>query len=374
MRIIFIIKSLASRHGVERAISDKANYFARLGNQIALLTYEQGSHALAFPIDIAIRHLDIDVKFFVLSKYPLLKRFLLLKKAHRLFKERLCLFVDDFKPDIIVTTTYSCICMGDIMSVKSRVPIVVESHSILNYEMPTNSLRHIIQKFIYLRALKKCNLLIALTKGDATCWKHYFPQVLSIPNPVSFYCNDIEHQKRLSGRIICVGRLQEPKRFDIVIEAFSMIADKYPEWYVDIYGDGDYRNTLEKIILQKGLELRIFLRMSTKDLYAEYVSSQFFVHSSEFEGFGLVLIEAMACGLPVVSTNCPFGPSEIVENGINGFLTELDAYDMASKMEWMISHEKERNEMGKNAHLTAARYKEHVVMKEWEKAYESVLE
>ena len=80
-----------------------------------------------------------------------------------------------------------------------------------------------------------------------------------------------------------------------------------------------------------------------------YYTSQFFVHSSEFEGFGLVLIEAMACGLPVISANCPFGPSEIVENGINGILTQLDPYDMASKMEWMISHEKERNEMGKNA-------------------------
>jgi len=93
---------------------------------------------------------------------------------------------------------------------------------------------------------------------------------------------------------------------------------------------------------------------------------------SDYEGLPLVLIEAMACGIPVVSTDCPYGPREIIDDGVTGLLSAMDAQALADKMEWMMSHEAEREEMGARAHQAAARYKKDVVMVEWEKAYLSL--
>jgi len=130
---------------------------------------------------------------------------------------------------------------------------------------------------------------------------------------------------------------------------------------------------LEGLIASKRIQSCVHLIPPTKDIYNEFQRSQFFVLSSDYEGFGLVIIEAMACGIPVVSTDCPYGPSEIIEDGKTGLLAKMDVQDLADKMEWMITHEEERKAMGARAHQAAARYRKEVVMPEWEKAYLSVV-
>ena len=125
-------------------------------------------------------------------------------------------------------------------------------------------------------------------------------------------------------------------------------------------------------MLTKGLSGRINIYNYTSDLVSEYMKSQFLVLSSDYEGFGLVIVEAMACGIPVVATNCPHGPSDIIENGVTGLLSDLDVKDLAIQMEWMISHQEERRIMGIKAHETAALYKQDVIMKKWVSAYKPV--
>ena len=255
------------------------------------------------------------------------------------------------------------------MALKERTPVIVESHSVLVYELPADTWIHKIQKRVYLKSLKPCDLLIALTEGDAACWRHYVRQVEVVPNPVSFYVDHLDALSRQPGRIISVGRLQEPKRFDVLIDAFALIAQRFPDWSVDIYGDGEFRERLGRQIHQHGLASRVSLRMPTSDIRSAYEHSQLFVMSSDFEGFGLVLVEAMACGLPVISTDCPYGPAEIVEDGVTGLLCKMDAHDMADKLSWLITHEQERVEMGRRAHQAAARYRQTVVMQQWEQVY-----
>ena len=142
---------------------------------------------------------------------------------------------------------------------------------------------------------------------------------------------------------------------------------------MDIYGDGEDRGKLESLIKDLSMDNRIFLKSQTDDIFKEFKSSQFCVISSDFEGFSLVLIEAMGCGLPVVSTACPYGPQELIEDGITGILSDLEVDSLAQKIEWMATHDSERKMMGNNAHLAAALYKKEIVMARWEAAYYSVL-
>jgi glycosyltransferase involved in cell wall biosynthesis len=169
---------------------------------------------------------------------------------------------------------------------------------------------------------------------------------------------------------MAVGRLFEQKRFDRLIDAFALIAYKYPEWRLEIFGNGPLENKLLAQSNKHKLSNRILIHPPTHSIYDEYQCSQFMVLSSDYEGFGLVIAEAMACGLPVVSTNCPYGPSEIIEDKVTGLLTKLNVQDLADKMEWMITHPKERTLMGRQAHQSAGRYAQDVLMPQWLKAYQ----
>ena len=198
-----------------------------------------------------------------------------------------------------------------------------------------------------------------------------------IPNPVTYYPPSVQHSALpdTQFRIICVGRLSPQKRFDRMIDAFATIADKYPQWHVDIFGGGEKHSvvSLQQRIAEKGLKGRVDINPPINDIYAEYQRSEFFVLSSDFEGFGLVITEAMSCGIPVVATDCPYGPSEIIEDGKTGLLAKMDVEDLAAKMEWMITHDAERQQMGILARQAVARYQLEQVMPKWEQAYLSVL-
>ena len=153
-----------------------------------------------------------------------------------------------------------------------------------------------------------------------------------------------------------------------------MLSHRYPKWHLDIYGRGADREMLLKQIEGYRLTDRIIIHEPVEDVFCEYQRSQFFVLSSDYEGFGLVIVESMACGTPVVSTDCPYGPAEIIEDGVTGLLCQMDVHDLASKMEWMILHDSERGEMGAAAHKSAAKYKKDRILCMWTEVYQSISE
>lgn len=372
MKIVFVIRSLANAHGVERTIIDKANYLAENHHDVLLVTYEQGSHPYAFPISPSVKCVDLDCRYFMVFRYSLPRRLFEAWRIRRRFCERMRKLVDETAPDVLIASTYEGEFMKEIISLSDRTRIVLESHTAFVAHMRGNGMLERIRKHRVLNNIKHCNLLIALTVHDAESWQRYIKNVKVVVNPLTFFPEKIVRGGNENNRIIAAGSLQSTKRFDRLINAFSLIANNYQTWSVDIFGEGPSKSELENLIRQKDLVGRVNLKGMTNDIYKEYQRSQFFVLSSDDEGFGLVIVEAMSCGLPVVSTDCPFGPSEIIEDGVTGLLSKLNPEDLAEKMEWMITHAKEREEMGLHARQAAARYKKDVVMKEWELAYLSV--
>ena len=373
MNIVFLIRSVANKGGLERTITDKVNALADMGHTVTLVTYEQGSHPYAFPIESTVRCIDLACRYYTIYKFPLFKRLYEDWKMKRRFAKKMRAFVNQVRPDVFVTTTYIKEFMDVVMSLRYQTRVVVESHTAFTHDMMGGTIIDRIRKFGLLCSVKRCDLLIALTMDDTECWIQHVRNVATVSNPLTSYPETLSHPSKESGRIISVGRLEPQKRFDRLIKAFSLIAQKYPLWHIDIYGEGGDEVALQRLIEENGIAKQIHLKGVTSDVYSEYERSQFFVFSSDFEGFGLVLIEAMACSIPVVSTDCPYGPSEIIEDGKTGLLSKMDAKDLAEKMEWMITHEEERNAMGIAARKAAARYRKEIVMPQWEKAYLSVI-
>ncbi len=372
---------MAQKAGTERVMSDKINWLYNKGHSVIIVTYEQGNHPVSFLLNSGVKIIDLNTRFFNLGHLPLLRRLLELRKLRTIFAKRLQKVLDDEHPDIIVTTTYSLKIIDIIARLNSSSKKIVESHAVCysvakEFDFRENIiLKHIARLFdkFYLGQMRKYDLFISLTKGDSNDWRRYVDNILTIPNPLTFYPSRLPVKKQ-SFRILCVGRLTNVKGFDLLINSYAKIADKFPKWYIDIYGDGEDREILEKYIKRYRLEKNIHLCGSTSNIYEEYCKSDFFVLSSRNEGFGLVLIEAMSCACPCVSFRCKYGPEDIITDGVSGLLVkDGDINDLADKMAWMMSHDKERIEMGKKARKIASNYQLDKIMQRWEKAYLSVL-
>lgn len=368
--------------GVERLMSDKMNYMAEQGHQITLVTYEQGTHPMPFELHDSIKHIDLNTRFFTLKKYALPRRLVEIFLLQKTFKKRLQNAVDDIRPDIIHTTTYSISLISIILNLKTKAKKTIESQVSYDSILKENDFRgkSILQTIArkydnYLFSkLKLFDAFFALTKGDAAQWQHYYKNVTIIPNPLTNYPKTIKEHHEPHYRIICAGRLNFQKGFDLLIEAFSLIADKCPKWNIDIFGSGDEEQTLRKLLNQKHLEKRILIHPASNNIFDEFQNSDFFVLSSRFEGMPLVVAEAMSCGIPIVSFRCKYGPEETLTDHVDGLLVQDgDINELSEKMLWMTQHHQERLNMGTAARETAKKFKKEVVVEKWLETFNSLL-
>ena len=385
MQIVYIYPHYAKKAGTERMLIDKMNWLTSQGHHVVALSYEQGNHPFAFSLSPSVECVDLNVRFFPLYQMSIIKRLFMLFIKRKVLRKALETFLYEHKPDLIICTTYTpfVIRMLGRLCPSMNIPFVIESHVSCFSNSMTYKFRHrpIIHFFTTLfdnwtlGNVSRANLLIALTKGDASEWQRYIDRILVIPNPLPFYPKNVTLHDVCRHRILCVGRLHEQKGFDMLIDAFAMVAHQCPEWHIDIIGEGSEKTMLEEKISRCQLKNRISLCPLTDSISDEYMQSDFFVLSSRYEGFALVLLEAMSCGIPCVAFNCKYGPEDVIEDGVDGLLVEDgNIKALSEKMLWMITHKKERKEMGIRARQSVARYKKENVMKEWESAYLSVLD
>lgn len=378
MRLLFIIKSFAQVGGVERVMSDKMNYLAFVGHQVMLVTYEQGNHPLVFELHHNIRHKDLDCRFFTLLGMSLIKRIAMNLLMKRKFYKQIKTIIEEYKPNTIISPTYPLDIIGELASAKGHSRLIIESHmtyiqALKEYSKSRSYIGRIIARLYdkqALRLLRKSDCLVVLTQGDCNFWSQYVPHVKVLPNPLTSYPELINDVLKDNYRIISIGRLTSIKRFDRLIDAFAIICNDNPFWHIDIFGDGSDKDMLISKISKLGLDNRVIIHPPTNDIFTELKKSQFLVMTSESEGFALVIIEAMACGIPCLSFNCPYGPGEIIEHNKTGLLAANgDISDFAHKMSYLMKNPDIIKLMGKEARISAAKYKKEKVMKAWEQIY-----
>ncbi|NCC18038.1 MAG: glycosyltransferase family 4 protein [Bacteroidia bacterium] len=316
-------------------------------------------------------------KKIVYWRLPIYKRtFSYLIKQIR-YKRRLKELLFEIRPDITISTLRREI--NFLNSIKDGSKKIGEIHfSRTHYRnMESNGKENVLKRLIsklwmsqLIRELKKLSMFVTLSSEDNDRWGEIKNRTY-IYNPLSFFPNKTSDCNK--KQVIAVGRYTYQKGFDMLIESWKYVKEKHPDWVLKIYGGGERKSYIE-LRDRYGLEENVFLEPSTDNIIDKYCESSFFVLSSRFEGFGMVITEAMACGLPAVSFTCPSGPKDIIKDGEDGLWVENgNIKEMAEKISFLIENDKLRKEMGRKARINVERFKIENIAKQWEDLFNKVL-
>lgn len=380
MRILYVYKSIALLAGMERVLTDKMNYLSeQLGYDVYLITYEQDTNPFSYQLSPRVIHKDLGVLLYTKSRYPFPQRLWVYRKMRKLLKNRLYEEVDKINPDIIIATNYSFPIIDIIANIPGKSKRILETHiakdALLKSAEFTNFSFFKVAAHFYdlymLCQIKKFDVLVTLTEQDRRKWEGII-NTITIPNVLTTFPAKVADST--NKLLISVGRYDAQKGYDLLIEAWSLVVAKHPDWQMHIFGSGPLRNFLLKMIDEYGIASSFILNPPTPEIYDKYLEHSIYVMSSRFEGFGLVLIEAMSCGLPCISFDCPSGPSEIIRTGEDGILVENGNVEKLSEAICrLIDNEQERKQMGMKARQNSLRYSKDRIMCDWDALFKRLL-
>jgi len=215
-------------------------------------------------------------------------------------------------------------------------------------------------------------MVVALTKGDAEEWKKQTPNVCVIPNVVHLNTSDCSDCSSKSA--ITVGRFTKQKDLTCLLHIWNQVYQRYPDWQFHIYGGyGDEQDVILSVINQ--MDANIQVHKSTSDIIEKYKDSSVFLLTSKYEPFGLVLPEAMSCGLPIVAFDCPYGPRDIISDGVDGFLiSNRNEEEFLEKVCLLIKNSDLRVQMGQKGYSSSKRYHVENIMPLWNSLFRKIIE
>lgn len=364
MRILYITNQISGAGGLERVLSVKASYLTdNMGYEIHILTLNQDNDPLFFDFSNKIKLHDIRV---VGNFFQYINQYIYgLKRV-----------VNSVDPDVI------CVCDDGLKSfflpliLRKPCPMVYERHVSKLIEIKTDSqgfLKKIKLKatFALMELLASSySRFVVLTEGNTLEWN--LKNLAIIPNPLSFYPEEVSGLQNKT--VIAVGKHSFQKGYDRLLQSWKLVNQRNPDWKLKIYGTIDEDQGLIALAEHLGIEKSVAFYPPAKDIEKEYLEASVFVLSSRYEGFGMVLIEAMACGVPCVSFDCPHGPKDIINDSQDGFLVENgDITVLGARINQLIENQILRKEMGANARENVNRFLPEKIMKQWDELFKTVI-
>jgi len=378
LKIVYITPQLYTADGAVRVLTMKANYFAEnYKYDITIILTDGKDKPLFYQLSDKIHIINLDLNFEELWHQPFFKKALIYLKKQRKYKYLLTKELMQLRPDITVSLLRREInFINDIKDGSKKIgELHVNRNNYRNFEkVDANMLKKVFAKFwmdSLIRHIKRLDKFIVLTDEDRHNWTE-LDNVTIIPNPLPFTPKTVS--PLTTKRIIAVGRYVYQKGFDLLLEAWSKVYMNCPEWRLELFGDGD-KASYEAIRDKLGIPANYcILHGRTNNIEQEYLNSSIYVCSSRFEGFGMVIVEAMACGLAVVSFNCPWGPSSIIKNGEDGMLVESERVDLLAKaMTSLINNPDKCRMLAKNATHNVQRFQMDLIAERWKRLFESLI-
>lgn len=360
MRIGLIIHSLVGG-GAERVMTRMANYWAAKGWEVILFTLVDDTVPPFYPLDPRV-----ELRCLGVASRSTQKGEALMRNFWRVRRLRGVLSKDSL--DVVISFMMPMNVLAILAMLGTGIPLIISERSDPSQQM--------ISRFWKWLRLLSYGFAGALAVQSERA-RRYFPWYVRrksrvIPNPVEV---DQAPVGPKPGKLICaMGRLEYQKGFDLLLRAFNRIAGEYPDWQLEIWGEGTRRQNLEELRGILGLQGRVHFPGLTREPYKQLRRSEIFVLSSLYEGFPNVLCEAMACGVPVISFDCPSGPREIIRAGVDGILVPArDVDGLADAIRRLISDPKERRYLAQRAPEVLERFGKEHVMGLWEELIELVL-
>jgi glycosyltransferase involved in cell wall biosynthesis len=360
MKLLYVVPSINNEGGVARVLSIKANFLVeKLGYEVHILTQNEGFFPLFYPFNANIGFHDVRLKgnFF---------------QFFNSFAKGLKSNVQAIQPDIIIVCDNGLKAYTIPFILKNKIPLVFEMHSsrfIEERETKKNSCTRLAINFIDVlkkKALKKYNRFVVETSAGISEWN--IKDTLVIPNPLWFSTtryNDLDSKK-----VIAVGRHVYEKGFDRMLKIWKKVVVKHPDWLLEFYGKAN--KNIDLRVLAKDLDVseNVVFYEPVHNINEKYLEASFYLMTSRFEGFGMVLIEAMAAGLPCIAYDCPCGPKTIISQNETGFLIENGKEsDYVKAIETLIENPALRRMMGPKAKLASEKFNIDEIMQTWNQLF-----
>ena len=377
-KIVYCTPALYSAGGTERVVSVKANYFADvLGYDVTIIVTEGKNGNSFFPLSDKVKVINLGLNFEELWNIAFVKKVLLYLKKQRKYKKLLTNELLRIRPDITITTLRREI--NFINEIPDGSIKIGEQHlSRTNYRKIDARFSKLYEISFFrwwkdrvVTSLTKLDRLVVLTSDAASEWPE-LTNITMIPDPLSIKVNN----RSLLGskRVITIGRYSYEKGYDILLKIWSIVEKRSTDWQLDIFAMGDptpYVKIMDELSIDKK---RCHLNSSVVDVENEYINSSILVQPSRTEGFGMVLVEAMACGLPVISFDCENGPRSIISDGEDGFLIppfEVDLF--ADRLVQLIIDGELRKKMGEKGQRKSQLYQIDSVGRQWKQLFDELM-
>lgn len=359
MKILYITNGINGSGGLERVLSIKASSLAEIhGYEVSILSLNENHKNVFYSFSEKIEMLSVSVSG---NAFKYIKS----------YKKGIQQIVAKVDPDVISVCDDGLKAFFIPQILGKKIPIIYERHVSKLIELPLNA--NWIQKF---KARLKWSLMdflakdftafVVLTNGNRKEWEQ-LQNLHVIANPNTFETNfkaDLSSKK-----VICVGKISIQKGQDLLAQVWAKVVEKFPDWELHNYGTLD-----ESLVKIEELPANMFLHPPVKDIAEKYLESSIYVLSSRYEGFGMVLIEAMSFGIPCVAFDCNYGPSDIITNREDGILVEVGKVDqLAEQLILLIKNEELRNQMGRKAKENIKRFSQDEILKTWDQLFKSII-
>lgn len=375
MKIAYCIAGTRHSGGMERVLANKANYLVGQGYEVVIITTDQHGAPSFFSLDEKIKCYDLGINYEENNGRSFFNKLIHYPGKQWRHKKRLTDLLKKEKPDI--TISMFCNDVSFMPHIKDGSKKILEIHfsKYKRIQYGRKGLWKLADRWLSRQDekwVRRFDKFVVLTEEDRRYWGD-LDNITVIPNARTFTPSqtaDMENKK-----VIAVGRYTYQKGFERLIEAWRLIAPDFPDWRLEIVGDGEQRTTLKEMTVRYGIGNSVALVPANNEIEKHYISSSVYAMTSRYEGLPMVLLEAQAFGLPIISFNCKCGPSDIVDNGKNGFLVEEgNVPAFASQLRKVMADVELRKKMSRNALEASKKFSVEPVMSRWMQLFESLTE
>lgn len=359
MKLLYITNGITGSGGLERVLSVKASILADdFAYQSHILTLNEMDKKLFYSFSNNVQLHSISV-----SGNPL--------QYFMQYKKGIQKIVDQIQPDIILVCDDGLKGFFLPKLIRTKAKWIYERHvsKLIETKSGQGFVKSISTKgkwFLMDKLGSSFSKFIVLTDGNKKEWKT-LNNLEVIPNPLSFYPDESSSLDQKT--VICVGKISYQKGQDLLVKAWDIIRQKHPDWKLELYGTANEQFLNTENLNKKGIQYF----PPEKNILEKYMNSSIYVMSSRFEGFGMVLIEAMACGVPCVSFDCNYGPSDIIDHNVDGFLVENgNVKELANHILQLVNNENIRLAMGKRAKQNVKKFAPQVIAARWDELFKEV--